>query len=153
MRNGSLWSNVVFEKETSSNSFIIHLNAHKVLQHKHVFFHCSLATLMTNWAQMSTVLLCYAYVGRHQVRILVFDNYQTCPVPLNGLWCLWGCTPNFAFISATTWVIPNIELCVEKFIPHTDRVCVTHCQQLCHLMLKIKNHVLREVILFRTQQM
>ena len=33
----------------------------------------------------------YAHVGIHQVRILVFANYQTCPVPLNvifmGLLC------------------------------------------------------------------
>ena len=27
-------------------------------------------------------LLCYAYVGIHQVRRLVFDNYQGCPVSL-----------------------------------------------------------------------
>ena len=25
----------------------------------------------------------YNYVGIHQVRILVFDKYQTCPVPLS----------------------------------------------------------------------
>ena len=30
----------------------------------------------------STDLLFYTYVGIHQVRIVVFDNYQTCPVPL-----------------------------------------------------------------------
>ena len=39
---------------------------------------------MTNRAKICTYLLFYAYVGRgiHQVRMLVFDNYQTCPVPL-----------------------------------------------------------------------
>ena len=39
---------------------------------------------MTNWAQIATDLLFYAYVGstKSEVRILVFDNYQTCPVPL-----------------------------------------------------------------------
>ena len=31
---------------------------------------------------MFTGLLFYAYVGVHQVRILVFDNYQRCPVSL-----------------------------------------------------------------------
>ena len=31
---------------------------------------------------MFTGLLFYAYVGIHQVRTLVFDNYQTCTVPL-----------------------------------------------------------------------
>ncbi len=33
------------------------------------FFYCFLATLMTNWAQMFTGWLCYAYVGIHQVKI------------------------------------------------------------------------------------
>ena len=37
-----------------------------------------LATSMTNWAQTFTGLLFDACVGKHQVRILVFDNYQTC---------------------------------------------------------------------------
>ena len=31
---------------------------------------------MTDWAQISTGLLFDAYVGIHQVRIRVFDNYQ-----------------------------------------------------------------------------
>ena len=40
---------------------------------------------MTDWAQIFTVLLFYAYMydGTHQVRTLVFDNYQTCTVPLS----------------------------------------------------------------------
>ena len=47
-------------------------------------FHCSLiANLTTNWAQIFTGLLCYAYFEIHQEWILVFDNYQTCPVSLN----------------------------------------------------------------------
>ena len=37
---------------------------------------------MTNWAQIFTGLVFYAYVGIHQARILVYDNKQTCPVPL-----------------------------------------------------------------------
>ena len=40
---------------------------------------------MTNWAQIFTGLLFYAYVEIHQVRILVFDNYKTCPVPLKPM--------------------------------------------------------------------
>ena len=39
---------------------------------------------MTNWAQIFTGLLFYAYDGIHQVRRLVFDNYQTCTVPFNN---------------------------------------------------------------------
>ena len=31
---------------------------------------------MTSWAQISTGLLCYACVGIHQVRILVFNILQ-----------------------------------------------------------------------------
>ena len=34
-------------------------------------------------AQISTGLLFYVYFEIHQVRIPVFDNYQTCTVPLN----------------------------------------------------------------------
>ena len=37
---------------------------------------------MANWAQIFISLLFHAYVAIHQVRILVFDNYQGCPVPL-----------------------------------------------------------------------
>ena len=36
---------------------------------------------MTDWAQIFTGLLFYAYDGIHQVRRLVFDNYQTCTFP------------------------------------------------------------------------
>ena len=46
------------------------------------FFHFSLPTLTTNWAQIFTGLLFYEYVEIHQVRRLVFDNYQTCLVLL-----------------------------------------------------------------------
>ncbi len=37
---------------------------------------------MTKWAQIFTGLLFYAYVGIHQVRILVFDNYRKHTLPL-----------------------------------------------------------------------
>ena len=43
------------------------------------FFHHSLAISMTKWAKIFTGLFCYANVGIHQVRVLVFDKYQTCP--------------------------------------------------------------------------
>ena len=38
---------------------------------------------MTDWAQISTGLLFNAYVEIHQVRRLVFDNYQQCPLSLS----------------------------------------------------------------------
>ena len=37
---------------------------------------------MTNLAKILTGLLFYAYDGIHQLRRLVFDNYQTCTFPL-----------------------------------------------------------------------
>ena len=40
---------------------------------------------MTNWAQIFTGLLFYGYDGIHQVRRLVFDNYQMCTFPLKAL--------------------------------------------------------------------
>ena len=54
--NASLWSTIVFEKEVISHSintkpFFMHLKAHKVMQQGCFFFHYSLATSMTNWAQ------------------------------------------------------------------------------------------------------
>ena len=69
VKNDSLYkSNAVFEKEEFSHSdndilqlkpFIMYLKSHKVI----------------------VVILCI-YVGIPQVRILVFDNYQLCPVHL-----------------------------------------------------------------------
>ena len=40
---------------------------------------------MTTWVNIFIGLLFFAYVGKHQVRILAFDNYQTSPVPLKDL--------------------------------------------------------------------
>ena len=40
---------------------------------------------MSKLVKIFTGLWFYAYVWKHQVRILVFDNYQTCSVPLNGM--------------------------------------------------------------------
>ena len=51
------------------------------LQQGLFFFHYSPANLMNNWAKIFTGLLFCAYVGIHQVRILVLDYYQRCPVP------------------------------------------------------------------------
>ena len=57
-----------------------HLKAHEFIQQGCVFFtQYSLATSITNRAQIFTGLLFNADVGIHQVRILVFDNYKRCP--------------------------------------------------------------------------
>ena len=45
-----------------------------------VSVHFLATSMLKFWAQMFTAVLFYAYVGIHQVRILVFDNYQTCLV-------------------------------------------------------------------------
>ena len=90
----TVYSNVVFRKEVISHSniykffgpesLIRRLKARKFVQKKWFFlFHYSRTTWMTNWVQIFTDLLFYAYVGIHKVRVLVFDNYQRCPVPLN----------------------------------------------------------------------
>ena len=42
----------------------------------------TLETSMTNLAQIFTGLLLYAYVGIHQMRQLIFDNYQRWTFPL-----------------------------------------------------------------------
>ena len=56
----------------------------QLVQQGRFCFHCALiANLTTNWAQIFTGLLCYAYFEIHQEWTLVFDNYQACPVSLN----------------------------------------------------------------------
>ena len=61
--------------------------------HGCVFFHYFFANSMTNWAQIFTGLLFYAHVGIRQVRILVFDNYQRCPVSLLFVLLIHQCMP------------------------------------------------------------
>ena len=65
VRNGSLWRNVVFEKEVIPHSLMEEFFCNfddQLSRNFHRFYAC--------------------YDGIHQVRTLVFDNYQTCPVPL-----------------------------------------------------------------------
>ena len=89
VRNGSLWSDVVFEKEVifhefdfETSSLELEVLKSSIWKHKHscdkgvIFFHNYLATPTTNRAQISTGLLLYAYVKIHQMRRLVLDNYQ-----------------------------------------------------------------------------
>ena len=44
---------------------------------------CDIRRVFTDRITNVTDLLFYAYVEIHQVRILRFDNYQRCQVPLN----------------------------------------------------------------------
>ena len=65
----------------------MNLKAHIVMQQRCFFCPYYLANLMTNWAKIFTGLVFYAYVGIHQVRNMVFDNYQRCLVHFNCLDC------------------------------------------------------------------
>ena len=78
MRNSSLWSDVVFEKEVIFHEFDfetsrLEFEVSKSSIWKHTtscdkgvfFFHSYLATPTTNWAQIFTGLLFYAYVERY----------------------------------------------------------------------------------------
>ena len=66
--------------------------AHKSVQQRYFSF-LATAHAMTNWVNIFTDLLFYAYVGTHQREgttfsidtpsELIFDNYETFPVPLN----------------------------------------------------------------------
>ena len=69
---------------------IKHLKAHDFVWQGCVFFHYYLATSRTNWVQSFTGLLFCAYnVEIHQVRILVFDNCQRCPVSVGMIFGPW----------------------------------------------------------------
>ena len=59
---------------------------------------------------MYSGLLLDAYVGTHLVRILVFDNYQRCPVPLRDL-KIW--------LQLIEFVVNNTPCCVCFLIPVT----------------------------------
>ena len=75
----------------------------------------NLKTLDTMGSQIFTGLLFYAYVEIHQVRRLVFDNYQRCPVSLSPrlALCLFVLLP---FIKCSyhkevgVWPVPAILL-------------------------------------------
>ena len=60
--------------------FIMHLKAQGVFS---FLFSCNFNDLFIPY-QKFTGLFMYAYVGIHQVRILVFENHETCPVLLKG---------------------------------------------------------------------
>ena len=63
---------------------IKHLKAHNPVWQGCFFFHYYLATSTINWAHIFTGLLFKTYVEIHQVRGLVFNNYQRCPVSLTA---------------------------------------------------------------------
>ena len=101
MRNGPFWSNVVFEKEVIFHYNIIWISFRdldfeipklNIWEHKTscddkgiFYFHYYLANSTTNWVQIFTGFLFYAYIYYaeiHQLRKPVFVTYQRCPVSL-----------------------------------------------------------------------
>ena len=62
-----------------------YLKVHKSVQQGWFFFHHFLAISMTNWAQIFTGLLFYAYDGIYHVGTLVLYNYQIGTVPLKAV--------------------------------------------------------------------
>ena len=89
MRNGSFWGNVVFEKEVIFHSNNKRLQAWRLLQciwkhtnlcDKGVF---SFIILLQLWWPIEHKFsqVCY-FMHMLEVRRLVFDKYQRCPVPL-----------------------------------------------------------------------
>ena len=87
MRNGSHWSSIVFEKglfltqivkDFRPEALYYASESTQILQQGCFSFIIRWPILMTNWDQIFIGLLFYAYVGIHQVGLLVFDNYQRC---------------------------------------------------------------------------
>ena len=108
MKNDSLWSNAVFEnfslkyyKTSDLTSFTRHLKAHKCVQQQCFSF---ITLLQRPWPAESVKIvtdlvfyMCMYCWNVHQVRTLVFDSYQRCPVslkylnvpePFSGIWNL-----------------------------------------------------------------
>ena len=67
-----------------------------------------------------TGLLFCAYVEIHQVRRLVFNNYQWCPVPLNKLKCIsnqydtWSQLSNSYMCSRKSWLSPSLPITTPR---------------------------------------
>ena len=102
MRNCSLWSNIVFEKEVISHSNVKRLQAwslwYKASEKKHTnlcnkgVFSVIILLLLRRPIEPKFSPICYVcvYVGlcvwTQQVRVLVFDNYHRCPIPCKTLY-------------------------------------------------------------------
>ena len=108
------------------------LIAHKFVKQRCFFCHYSLPTLMAHWVNVFTDWLFYAYVGIHQVSRLVFDNYQTSPVPLIGR---WSC---------------EIIIYIKKKHCHR-KLCAFRCSilRLQNLILRSRNKIRGKLLLFQ----
>ena len=87
MRNGSLWSNVVFQKELNYHSIFKDYRAWSFFLDiwKHIFLSLISCSFDDQLISNFHTLLFYGYVEIHQVRILVYDNYQRCPMPVRKI--------------------------------------------------------------------
>ena len=82
------------------------------------FCHYYLATSIPDWAQILAGLLFYAYVEIQQVRRLVLDNYQQCPVSLSNYVWLSLCWPMSDTLASTMHIDSNcspIPFCTPKW--------------------------------------
>ena len=83
MTNVTLWSKIVFEKDVNSHSNNKRLKP-DLRAHKFVQQWCFFPLLSCNFDDQLTPsfheFVILNIVGIHQVRILVFDNYQKCPI-------------------------------------------------------------------------
>ena len=94
MRNSSLWSAIVFEKQVFSHEFdfetsdleIKHLNAHNFVWQGCLTFSSFIIISQVWWPiELKCSQVCYFmhfYVQINQLWRLIFDNYRYCPLPL-----------------------------------------------------------------------
>ena len=93
MRNGSLLRNIlVFEKEVislkwwkTSSAEAFYFASESTQSCTRVFFLLLFSCYFNDYLSPSFTDWLFYDVGIHQMRILVFDNYQTWPVPLSWL--------------------------------------------------------------------
>ncbi len=99
-----------------TSAFLRHLKAHRFVQQGCFSF---FIFLQLWWPiEPKFLQICYfnAYVGIRQVRILVFDNYQTCPVPLRGI----------AGFLADTWIQESNLRSNCTFVCHPCMDCINN---------------------------
>ena len=96
---------------------------------------------MTNWAQIFTSLLFNAYDGIHQLRTLVFDDYQTCTVPLRTQVSWPGLKPTLCWTETaeleSTTLIRSIT---TRHISRTDYYRRSTIGQFCSYHEQLANH-------------
>ena len=130
MRKNSLRRYIVFEKEVISHSNVKRLQSWSpflgIWKRKNLcskffflFFHHTLATLMTNWVQIFHRFV--FMFGKHQVRLLAFDNYKRCPVSLRSAIPAQHSFLSHSFLDGFATMVPHQSLPPSHSIPVTQR--------------------------------